>query len=97
MSKDEAASPTTATDSVLLTGTIEAKQERDVMSLDVPNAFVQTEIPLKDKEGNDLMKVVMIIRGKLVDYMLEACPGTYDEYVVYDHGKKVLYVRMLRA
>ena len=44
ISKDEAASPTAATDSILITGAIDAKKNRDVMTLDIPNAFVQTEV-----------------------------------------------------
>ena len=43
--KEEAASPTVATESIMLTGVIDAKQERDVMTLDIPNVFVQTSIP----------------------------------------------------
>ena len=42
ISKEEAMSPTAATESVLITATIDARQKRDVMIADVPNAFVQT-------------------------------------------------------
>jgi hypothetical protein len=38
--KEEAASPTVLTESILLTATIEAEEERDVMTSDIPNAFV---------------------------------------------------------
>jgi hypothetical protein len=41
MERDEAASPTTMTESVMITATIDAKQNRDVMTADIPNAFVQ--------------------------------------------------------
>ena len=47
--KEEASSPTVTTESVLITSVIDSKQEIDVMSIDVPNAFVQTEIPPSDK------------------------------------------------
>ena len=43
--KDDASSSTAATESMSITGVIEAKQKRDVMTLDIPNAFVQTEVP----------------------------------------------------
>lgn len=43
--KDEASSPTVATEAVLITGVIDAHENRDVMTLDVPNAFVQTSLP----------------------------------------------------
>lgn len=41
MSKEEASSPTVATESIVLTGIIDEKEKRDVMTLDIPNAFVQ--------------------------------------------------------
>jgi hypothetical protein len=34
----------------LVTGVIEAKQHRDIMRNDVPNAFVQTPIPQDEKK-----------------------------------------------
>ena len=40
--KEEATSPTASTDAIFVTATIDAKQNRDVMTLDIPNAFVQT-------------------------------------------------------
>ena len=50
IAKDDASSPTVSTDSVLITKAIEARQKRDIPTADVPNAFVQTEIP-KPKKG----------------------------------------------
>jgi hypothetical protein len=93
IAREEATSPTAATDAILITGVIDAKQKRDVMSLDVPNAFVQTPIP----QGGE--KICMKIRGSLVDILLEICPGVYDDFVVYEgKGKqKILYVQMLMA
>ena len=42
---DEASSPAAATESMLLTAAIKAKEERDAMTLDAPNAFLQTSLP----------------------------------------------------
>jgi len=64
-SREQAASPVAATEAILITGVIEAKQCRDIMNLDIPNAFVQTVIP---QDGD---KVVMKIRGPLVDFLCE--------------------------
>jgi hypothetical protein len=61
------------------------------MTLDIPNAFVQTKIPLNGD------KIIMKIRGQLVDILLELCPGVYDDYVQDEKGNKVVYVRMLKA
>ena len=40
-SKDEASSPKDATESMLLNAAMQAKEERDAMTIDVPNAFRQ--------------------------------------------------------
>ena len=61
------------------------------MTLDIPNAFLQTDIP-QTRE-----KVVMKIRGELVNILMEICPGVYEEYVVYEVKQKVLYVKMMKA
>ena len=56
--KDDAVSPTTSTESILITSTIEAKQNTDVITADIPNAFVQTDIKKKDQN-----KIIINIRG----------------------------------
>ena len=91
--KEEAASPTASTDSIIVTGVVDAKQKRDVMILDIPNAFVQTTIPQGEKDE----RIIMKIRGVLVDMLVEMSPEIYEEYVVYEKGKKVLYVQLLKA
>jgi hypothetical protein len=94
MSKEDAASPTVSTESILLTATIDARQGRDVMTVDIPNAFVQTDI--QQKEPSE--RVIMKIRGTLVDMLVEIDPETYADYVVYDYNKeKILYVQVLKA
>ena len=56
--KDATASPTTSMESNLITSTIEAKQNTDVITADIPNAFVQTDIKKKDQN-----KIIINIRG----------------------------------
>ena len=51
MPKEEVSSPTAASESIFLTGTIETKQNRDIMTLDIPNAFVYTTISQNKKKG----------------------------------------------
>jgi hypothetical protein len=41
VNKEDSASPTVATESILLTAAIEAKEGRDVMTANIPNASVQ--------------------------------------------------------
>ena len=80
MERDEAASPTTMTESVMITATIDAKQNRDVMTADIPNAFVQVDIDEKEKGE----RIIMKIRGLLVNMLTELTPKTYEKYDVYE-------------
>ena len=52
----------------MLTLTIDAHENRDVMSADVPNAFIQTEMP-EIKQGKERKK--MKITGVLVDMLIQ--------------------------
>jgi hypothetical protein len=95
MGRDEAASPTASTESIIITSVIDAKQRRDVMTADIPNAFVQT--PLGAKAVGE--RITMKIRGPLVDMLEELSPEVYSKFVVYEGPKKtkVLYVVMIMA
>jgi hypothetical protein len=50
MSEEEAASPTVMLESLLLTAVIDAKENRDVCVVDIPQAFVQTANEKINKE-----------------------------------------------
>ena len=93
MQREESASPTVMTESVLITAVIDAKQNRDVMTCDIPNAFVQTEMK-KTRKGE---RVVMKICGALVDILTEMDYDKFDPFVTYEKGHKVLYVVMSKA
>ena len=69
---------------MLITGVIETKQKRDVMTLDIPNAFVQTAVP----QGKTDEEIIMKIRGPLVDMLIDIYPGKYEEFIVYERNKK---------
>ena len=94
LSREDCASPTAAMESIFLTVTVDAKENRDVMTNDVPNAFIQTEME-KVKEGE--ARVIMKITGVLVDMLLGVAPEVYAQHVVFENGRKVLYVQVLRA
>ena len=94
LSKEDSASPTATLEGIMVTVTIDAKEGRDNMTADVPNAFIQTEMP-KVKDGEE--RVMMKITGVLVDMLVQIDPNTYQDFVVYEKGRKVLYVEILRA
>ena len=94
LKREESTSPTAFTESIFLTAIVDAKERRDVMSNDVPNAFIQAWMP-KQKDGE--ARVIMKITGVLVDYLVDIAPEVYGPYVVFENGRKVLYVQVLKA
>ena len=93
LSREDTASPTASHEAICCTAVVDAYENRKIMSMDIPNAFIQTLMP-ETGEGED--RVIMKITGMLVDYMIELDP-TYRDYVVYENGKRVVYVEILRA
>ena len=63
LSKEDTASPTVSLEGIMNTCLNDAYEGRDVMSADVPNAFIQTWMP-ETKEGE--ARVMMKITGLLV-------------------------------
>ena len=91
--RDDVASPTVTTESIMATVIVDAKEGRDIMSNDIPNAFIQASLPNKPGEARVIMKVT----GVLVDILVEVAPDVYSGFVVYEKGKKVLYLQVLQA
>ena len=89
--RKNATSRTASSESMITIGVIDAKHKIDVMTLDVPNAFLQTEIAL------DRDKIILKIREQLVDIIIEICPGVCDKYVQYKGGQNILYIPMIKA
>ncbi|KAI2512928.1 Reverse transcriptase (RNA-dependent DNA polymerase) [Fragilaria crotonensis] len=65
--KEEASSPTVATESVMLSCTIDAEEERDVGVVDLPAAFMQVGM-----EGE--RTVHMKLEGKMAELMVGSIP-----------------------
>jgi hypothetical protein len=84
----------------MLTAVIDAHEEHDVMTCDIPNAFIQVLMPeVKDRDERVMMKVTEVLVGMLV----ELNPELYGPYVnrkvlcVQVMNRKVLYVQVMRA
>jgi hypothetical protein len=71
ISKENASSPTVATESVLLTSLVDVQENHDVAIVDIPNAFIQTVV-----ENNE-DKVIMRIRGHMMDVLVKVAPRVY--------------------
>ena len=90
--KDNAASPTASTKNVLITRTIKVEQNENTMAADIPNAFIQTDIKKEDQN-----KIIMKIRGQMVNILPKLEPSTYARYVSKENNSPILYVRMVEA
>jgi hypothetical protein len=91
---EEASSPTPWLESILLTCTIEAKEERDVAVTDIPNAIVLTILKKNDTKGE---RIVMKLRGKTAELLVRTAPELCGKYITIENGKPALYVELLRA
>jgi hypothetical protein len=92
ISKENASSPTVAMESVLLTSLVDAQENCDIAIVDILNAFIQMVV-----ENNE-DKIVMRIRGHMVDVLANVAPRVYGPYVSTDkQGRKQLLVECLNA
>ncbi|MGC9211833.1 MAG: hypothetical protein ACP5FU_06765 [Nitrososphaeria archaeon] len=71
LSREDAASPTVALESIMLTAIVDAKEKRDIMTADVPNAFIQAQMPNLNDANEYVFKK---ITGVLVDLLVEMAP-----------------------
>ena len=88
MAKEDAAAPTVALESVFVTATIDAKEKREVVTIDIPGAFLHAD--------NDDY-VIMKMNGWLAELMVKTDPKMYRKYVMIEKGRQVLYLRLQKA
>ena len=84
LGNEDKSSPTVLCESIMITCAVDAYERRKTMSMDIPNAYIQTDVPIQEKGERIIMKV----RGKLVDWLVELDPATYLSYVVIERGQK---------
>lgn len=94
MTQEDVAIPTAATESVLLTAAIDAMEQRNVIISDIPNTFIQAEMPSIE---NGQRKVIMKITGPLVELLIGINPHFIWSHGRYERGHQVIYIWMLRA
>lgn len=89
INKEDAASPTASTDSVFMIGAVNAHEKRDVVTADLPGAFLNT---VTDE------LVFMVLKGELCELMVRVNPRIYRRYVTTDrNGKQILYVQLYKS
>ncbi len=88
LQRNRVASPTVALESVFVTSTIDARENREVMTINIPGAFLHAA-------NTDY--VVMQMNGTLAKRMAKMDPKLYRKYLVDKKGKKVLYLCLQKA
>ncbi len=88
IAKEEAAASTVALDLVFLTLTIDVKENREVVTINIPGAFLHA-----DNKDYVIMKMV----GTLAELMVKTNPKMYRQYVVLEKERSVLYLRLQKA
>ena len=86
MKKEETSSPTVYLENIMLTSVIDAKEDRDLVTIDIPNFFIQTPIDRKTVEE----KIIMNLKGLLVDILVHVDLVKFGPNVFYEKGKKLL-------
>ncbi len=89
ISKEEAALPTVSTELTFITAAIVASKRRKVRCYNIPSAFVNTDT---DED------VLMVLKGELVEMMVQIAPQVYCKYVtVNKKGTPILYVKLQKV
>ena len=87
--KEDGASPTVATDSIMITSAIEAHEQRDVATIYIPGTYLHA---YNDKE------TLMLLKGCLAELMVQIDPYIYQKCVTYDkNNQPLLYVKLSKA
>ncbi len=71
VTKEESSSPTVSTKAVLLTSIVDGLEGRNVAIVDIPNAFIQTQV----HDAKDC--VIVCITGVIVDWLVKVAPKVY--------------------
>ncbi len=83
IAKEEAAAPTVTLEPVFITSTIDAKEGRKVVTIDISGAFLHAD--------NDDYVIIKMV-GMLAKLMVKTNPRLYRQYVVLEKGRSVLYL-----
>lgn len=89
ITKEEASSPTISTEAVFLIITIGAKERRDVATVDIPGAFMQTDL--------DGEKVLIKFQGKMAEMLAMIEPNLYRQHIMIEKGRPVLYAELKKV
>ena len=69
----------------MLTAVIDAHEGRDIMCANIPNTFIQAEMPYI---SNGKEQVTMKITGILVDMLVQLSPEIHGPHVVFEKQQR---------
>ena len=87
-SKIETSSPTASLAGIMLTCMIDTFEHRDVATVDIPGAFLQTKMPEDDED------VHVVLDGRMAELLSKISPPTYQEYVHQRRGQAYIYCKL---
>ena len=89
LEKEDAASPTVATEIIFIILSIELHERRDVSTINIPGAFIHAD---------SYENIIMVLKGNIALSMFHVDPKSYRKFIIFDkRGKPVLYVKNLKA
>ena len=86
--QEDARAPTVSMEAVFMTAVIDAMENRTVVVVDIPGAFMQADMD---------PGVYMRIDGAMADMLMEIDHDMYHPHMVTEKGKPVIYVELLKA
>lgn len=88
ISKEDSTSPAAHPDSLIATLVVDAMEDREVATADIAGAYLKAYMP---------DTVFLRVTGPAVDALMRINPTKYKEYITFEKGKKVLYLRLVKA
>jgi hypothetical protein len=88
--KHESSSPTAALESLMISAAIDAAERRDVATVDIPGAFLQT-----DQDENE--EIHFKLEAQMATLLSEINPKKYQPYLKQENGRPVIYVKLKKA
>ncbi len=87
--KEDSASPTVATDSIMVIAAINTHERRVIATVNVPGTF------MKAYNNKDTF---MLLCGRLAELMVQVNPALYRKYVIYGkNNEALLYIKLAKA
>ena len=82
------ASPTASLAGLIITCVIDSHEKRDVATVDIPGAFLQTKMPQNEDD------VHVVLDGKIAELLAKIFPDTYQKYVHHKRGQAYIYCKL---